>query len=408
MLSGIRESKPNSPRHALLVGLLLALSAAASSEARTLTVPGQYPTIGAALAEAVAGDLVLVACGRYRERDLDVGPGVRLWSGTLQPDCTIIDAGRRGRVFALSRADSATAIVGFTLLNGRAVGTGRAGRGGAVIVEGGAPRISNCRIRNSEAVQGGGLHVGRDAAPRLADCTFETNVAREAGGAIHWAGRRDGLVTKLRCDENEALAGGAVFVDDNVGLRFEAVTFTGNMAANAGGAVVARSARPRFTDCVFDRNHAGLGGGAVVSLDGACEFTRCTFYGNGAEYLGAAVATRDASPLLDHCILAFQELTTFAAEGEGGPRLVGCDVFGNHGGDWVGVIADQADQRGNFSVDPLFCGPSVGNFSVAGDSECLAGPTTTGRTGRVGAGGRGCAESEPHVPVESASVARSR
>jgi len=60
------------------------LSLALPAGAATIHVPGDQPTIRAGLDAAVAGDVVLVACGEYEEGDLQMTSGVTL-------------RGRRGR-----------------------------------------------------------------------------------------------------------------------------------------------------------------------------------------------------------------------------------------------------------------------------------------------------------------------
>ena len=74
----------------VLVSTRLWLGAA---DAATIAVPGDAPTIARGLAAARPGDIVLVACGTYREHDLVIPAGVSLWSGSMQPGCVVIDAG---------------------------------------------------------------------------------------------------------------------------------------------------------------------------------------------------------------------------------------------------------------------------------------------------------------------------
>jgi hypothetical protein len=46
------------------------------------------------------------------------------------------------------------------------------------------------------------------------------------------------------------------------------------------------------------------------------------------------------------------------------------NIYGNHGGDWVGVIATQANANGNFSSNPLFCDTTAGDFHLQSNSPC--------------------------------------
>ena len=110
-------SRSNAPAARAALAALLAAAAvgapAAGAGAATLAVPGDEPTIGRALARARPGDVVLVACGTYREHDLVLPAGVSLWSGALDPACATIDAGGRGRVLVCDGVDTTSSIVGF-------------------------------------------------------------------------------------------------------------------------------------------------------------------------------------------------------------------------------------------------------------------------------------------------------
>ena len=68
--------------------------------------------------------------------------------------------------------------------------------------------------------------------------------------------------------------------------------------------------------------------------------------------------------------------------------LACCDVYGNAGGDWVGVIAPYDGINGNLWLDPLFCDPSGDEFLLAADSPCLPGSNSCGVL--TGASGMGC------------------
>ena len=66
------------------------------------------------------------------------------------------------------------------------------------------------------------------------------------------------------------------------------------------------------------------------------------------------------------------------------------DVFGNAGGDWVGCIAGQELQPGNFAADPLWCDPLQNDFHVRSDSPCLPENRGEDGCGAIGAFGPVC------------------
>jgi hypothetical protein len=99
-----------------------------------------------------------------------------------------------------------------------------------------------------------------------------------------------------------------------------------------------------------------------------------------------------------------------------------CDFFGNAGGDWIGCgIEGQHGINGNFSADPLFCGPMDGStpmivsdasaLTLHADSPCLPGNHPDGEDcGLIGAYGQGCGVAvfgniaQPMPRIDPASV----
>ena len=178
--------------------------------AETLHVPGQYPTIQAAMTAAVSGDTVLVADGTY------TGAGntnlsffskpitVRSQSG---PETCIIDCGGDSVAFWLSGDPPEAIIDGFTITNGggypggglymyyfgdatirNCIITGNASDfagGGGVLCEGACPTFINCTITlNNAAVAGGGGVFCTMSSPTFRNCTIAGNGTGGLGGAI--------------------------------------------------------------------------------------------------------------------------------------------------------------------------------------------------------------------------------
>ena len=97
--------------------------------AATLTVPGRYRTISAAVAAAHSGDTVLVSPGTYRENITISGKNVVLRT-TNGPDRTII-AGNPGRSPVMFRNVSGASVIrGFKIVSGNAP----SGQGGGITV----------------------------------------------------------------------------------------------------------------------------------------------------------------------------------------------------------------------------------------------------------------------------------
>jgi hypothetical protein len=76
----------------------------------------------------------------------------------------------------------------------------------------------------------------------------------------------------------------------------------------------------------------------------------------------------------DRCILAFGTGAATHCHFDGAVTLTCSDVYGNSGGDWTDCIAGQDGSNGNFSGDPLFCGPDTLDFRLESGSPCLDAP----------------------------------
>ena len=353
-----------------------------SAAGRTIAVPDDVATIGAAMARAAAGDIILVGCGTYDEHDIQVKSGVSLWSGTLQSDCAVIDAGGRGRVLVFTDCDSTTAVVGFTLRGGAT-----SADGGAVFCRNSAPRLSRCVIRDSRARRGGGLACEGTAAPRLEDCTITGNEAGLHGGGLLWNSDAGGRLSRCVVTDNQALAGGALACLRAERLRLTEVRISANSAAASGGGLWIGGGAPQFSRCIISGNHGGLGGGALACHSGRPSLVACTVAENVSNDGSGLLIRGTGAVRLESTIIAFN---TAAANvlAHGQLILTVCNVYGHPGGDWVGPLAGQAGQSGNFSLDPRFCGRAAGNFELSARSPCLPGNRTGGAL--VGAGGRGC------------------
>ena len=198
--------------------------------------------------------------------------------------------------------------------------------------------------------------------------------------------------------------GGAVFSEMTPAgvLTMTDVSFLDNTAATDGGGVACSNATmPIISHAIFARNAAVNGGGLSVA-GGSVEISNTTFYGNDASSTGGGIFLDASSFLnLDASIIAYS--TDGEAVAQWGPTtpVVTCtDVYGNAGGDWVGVLAPFDGVYGNLWLDPLFCDAYGDDFLIAADSPCLPENNTCGVL--IGASGLGCPPAsgvdEPTIP----------
>jgi hypothetical protein len=174
--------------------------------------------------------------------------------------------------------------------------------------------------------------------------------------------------------------------------RISNCVFVGNTAWE-GGAIMADESSPTVQNCVIINNVATeLPGGGIFAVDSNMVIQGCTISQNAVmnnREGGGISVWGDSNIEVHHSIISGQLVGEAVYCEDGAIASLSCtNVFGNAGGDWVGCIADQLKLNGNFSLDPIFCNPSEGIFTIREDSPC-APPGITG-CGLVGALPIGC------------------
>jgi predicted outer membrane repeat protein len=311
---------------------------------------GDAPTIQAGIDSASIGDTVLVGCGTYYQYNIHMKSGVILLSEHGEADCVTIDAQYLHRVFWCGYCDSVTVIKGFTIARGM-------------------PYLGNPGT-------GGGMFIGDSPGLVIKDCVFLDNVTHYAAGV--WC--------------------------QGCSPEFTNCIFAGNYGISEGGALTcAYSSSPTLENCVFAGNRAGWSAGVFCGVLSAPVFVSCTFYGNRAYHYGGAFYCMEMStPILERTVIAYcpEGEAIWCQDEWSVPTLTCCDIYGNAGGDWTGLIADQLGTNGNFSADPRFCDAPGGNLTLEDCSPCLPGYHPDGYDcgGVIGAYGSGCACGAPTIP----------
>jgi len=199
---------------------LSAILVAAAAQGALRHVPEDYPTIGAALAVAVAGDSVLVQPGLYQE------------AGLALPD----------RVTLLGLGGAGSAVL--------------SGNGSSRLLEVGAPgaRIQGLRFRHGRADIGGALRVNAGGA-RIEACVFDGNTALEYGGALYLGVGDASEVRGCTFANNHAPVGSAL------AIAFDQSPLIANslFSLNTGGSVVSLDPAlpPTITHCDIADNSPG-------------------------------------------------------------------------------------------------------------------------------------------------------
>ena len=229
-------------------GLFAMLTVSGGMHAAELHVPGDYPTLQAALAAAADGTTIQVAAGVYAEPLVVQGKHVVIQGAGA--DLTFLDGSGLGQRVLEVAADASVTLAGLTLQNSASDDDG-----GAVQCAGGLTAVA-CHFSGNQGLRGGAI-ASIAGELILANCTFSGN----------WAS-----------------SGGAVFSTGEVTLINS--VFWGNGAAGLGGGVAAFSGS--VTGCTLVDNTAGAGGGLAVGFGGAVPVANSILWGNTASFAAFA------------------------------------------------------------------------------------------------------------------------
>ncbi len=231
--------------------LTLGLTAAGltSAHAATLTVPAQYPTIGAAVTAAASGDTVLVADGTYYENSLTThGKAMTIQSANGPAHC-VIDGQQQGRVFVIQEGEtSSTVLQGFTIRGGSGE------YGGGVSIYSCSPSVVDCVLTGNATTNGGGGVYVQGGSPAFNGCTFSGNSASRGGGVFLEGSLKPGTPALTNCTFTANSSGG-LLLNGGSPLITNCILYE-----DAGSEIVSgTSAAPTITYCDVQGGYAGTG-----------------------------------------------------------------------------------------------------------------------------------------------------
>jgi hypothetical protein len=405
------------------VGILATLVWSPSADAATYRVPSEYATIHAAMALAGPGDTVLVAPGTYTDFEVRQPFGIVAALAFVEPGAALVSEGGPGvTLLDISggaslapnvngmRVDNASGV-GTTRVSGFTVdGASETGGRGMVARFSEDVEITNCIFRLSnptgQTVEFRGGVEYRESSGRILDCVFEDCEAPTGAGVFQTGGTLEIEGSTFRRCMNEA-----VKVQSTVTTTVRSCHFERNVSLERGGAVEAIFPG-LIEDCTFVENSGTVWGGAV---NGArVTIRRCLFDGNTVSGTGAAIFASNFGNVIENntivrshndvstlggaaVVIQNSNSTTFRnniiAHSSGSPAVrstnstvtASCNVFfGNEDGDAVGYTLRPTDRV----VDPEFCDPEEGDWTVHGTSPCL--PANSLGCGLIGVFGEGC------------------
>ena len=238
-----------------------------------LSVPGNYPTIQAAIDSRPAGELwtINVAPGTYAGPINLSGKPIRL-IGTGGAAVTTISgtAGQSQSVIRAISGESAISLIkGFTIRGGP-TGTPlpslpSASCGGGILVFNAQTSIENCIFTANEAPFGGGAYLlGHGGS--ITNCTFNANISQGYGGGLQLF---DCSTTITGC------------------------TFPGNIAVTAGAGMHMVCNTPRLVICTITGNDCNDQGGGIswdpVNPGSQLLLQQTSITGNIADVIGGGI-----------------------------------------------------------------------------------------------------------------------
>ena len=362
------------------------LFGSSATNADTIAVPGDFPTIQGAIFAASNGDTIEVSSGTYTGSISVVSLSVEIVA-IDGPDSTFIQpVGGFGVCVSINGTGSAgTVLDGFTIRDGVNPSLG----GGLFISGVDGVAIRNCIFLDNQAGSGGGAGVAADSTAEFSDCIFRSNTTEGDGGGLCILANGGFIVQRCRFEGNTAggdgggaQVGASGLLDKGeTGPRILNSIFTGNEASGSGGGAYITSARESCAGpicfyvggvygCTFSRNTADFGGaveGGVPFEGSRLSVVNCILKGNSGDYplFDNGIAEVPFTPSFLNCNVDF--------EGAADPRFVS-----ELGPDGIPGTGDELLQLlpGSPCVDAgyVYAGDSSvlnGDFDVAGGTRRL-------------------------------------
>ncbi|MHB8994362.1 MAG: right-handed parallel beta-helix repeat-containing protein [Armatimonadota bacterium] len=373
----------------LTVVIALWVVVASTAEAATRIVPTDFPTIQGAVNASRSGDVVIVAPGTYSENVVIADKRLFLRSINSHNEstvaATIIDlTGRTGPGLEVKGSGAqGTTVSGFTVRNSAAEG---------IVVSGTAATIEYCQIRQNQLAgirSAGGCVADNIVSGNgtdgilVSNCQVKDNSVSENGGC-GIKSSLDGIISGntiignggsgilMQGSGSHRIAGNAVSGSGDGGIICEnSGEISGNLvsantAASSAGVRITGDGPFSVTRNLICSNTATVSGGGMSIGYSDAELINNTIAANTAPVgAGLQLAGYNGNlPKISNCVIAFNRVGGgLVGPTDATPTLSYNDVFGNEGGNYVG-IPDSTGVSGNLSVDPLFASVGGGDFRL--------------------------------------------
>lgn len=376
----------------------------------TINVPGDYATIQEALNAANNNDEIIVAAGTYYENIVwPATTGIQL-IGSGQESC-IIDGSNISNVIRFQEdlggiIGNATLIKGFTITNGSAPDEYMYKNGGGLYVNFSSPTFENITFTGNEAnyAEGGAIYCRTpnneiSIKPVFKNITVTNNTALfRGGGAMFWFCKP--TIINSRFTDNSSWSGGGIaawndciVTISNTKIENNTAIIIDNPSSGRGGGIDAQISSTLILDHVsISGNIATNAGGAMLYADGNHTFTNVTIANNTVENstLGGAIYCSMADATLVNCIMWNNTSPQVYFNEINEPNSIAfsyCDIEGGQGAVQTNGNGTVTWGDGNIDQDPMFCGYDFKMYYLAEGSPCAG----TGQgDANMGAHGIGC------------------
>jgi len=355
----------------------------------TINVPGDQPTIQAAINAASNGDTVLVADGIYVENINFTGKAITVTS-VNGPSSTTIDGARLDSVVTFRSGEGANAVLtGFTITNGFSnFNKPNFGDGGGVFIRNASPTVTNNVITANQGCAGTGISIS-SGGPLIQGNTISNNsqagcTGGTGGGGIGVLGgsgvRIIGNVIANNSMTGSGIGGGGISLFGAGAPLIQDNIFSGNNGGGEGGGIsIVNDASPQIVDNLFIRNSASSGGGLwwlIPTSTPGILLLNNTITGNTATQGSGVFADGfDSNAVFQNNAMIGNSGVNAVFCGNFNntvpPNFVANDVFADAAAPYGGICTDQTDNNGNISADPLFVDPDVDDYHLQPSSPAI-------------------------------------
>ncbi len=212
-------------------------------------------------------------------------------------------------------------------------------------------RLTSCDFIENEAQAGGGVFISQGNSLEITNCTFLQNKATDEGGGGIYAFQSSSIIKNCTFSKNTSTTSGGGVMHVGSYPTYSNCIFKNNEAENGGAMYNSNSSEINMLTCTFSGNIATGKGGGIYNNNSYGPFINCLFSGNKADNGGAIVNDNGARPNIINCTIAGN-----LAIGKGGgmanyqstPYIVNTIIWGNSSG-----VYDDLGSASQFSSNIL-------------------------------------------------------